>query len=104
MGVFDSYGNAQLKIGDVCCQNFDIGDKVPLPDGVYLDHECIIVILHGKFIAEFEHLTDKWGRAILSDDVLDFSISKCRPYPKKRLRIRKTILKQKQDIAIKRMK
>ena len=66
MGAYDSYGEqaGQLKVGDVSLHHFDVGDTVSIPDGVYLTHVNVIVILDGVFVAEFETLTSKWGGPI----------------------------------------
>jgi len=61
MGVFDYYGSAQLKIGHVSLHAYKVGDEVPIPDGIYLDTAAAVVIKGGKFVAEFPHLTSKWG-------------------------------------------
>ena len=64
MGVYDTYGEqaGQLKVIDtVSLRHYDVGDKVNIPDGIYLTYVNAIVILNGVFIAEFETLTTKWG-------------------------------------------
>jgi len=61
MGVYDYYGSAQLKIGHVSLKTYNVGDDVPIPDGIYLDPSAAVVIKDGKFVAEFPHLTSKWG-------------------------------------------
>ena len=66
MGVYDEYGKkgVQLKVG--CCElkQYKIGEKVSIPDGVYVGHEGIIVILNGKLLAEFDHIIDKYGEIV----------------------------------------
>lgn len=64
MGAYACYGNAQLKVGDDLSQNFQIGDEVPIPDGVYVDYGTVVIIKEGKFLAEFDSLTTKWGDTI----------------------------------------
>ena len=61
MGVYDEYGSVQLKIGDVALRQFEIGDDVPICDGVYVGYDAVIVIVSGVFVAEFPHVTTKWG-------------------------------------------
>jgi hypothetical protein len=63
MGVYNIYGKKriQIKIGDLIMQRFNRGDKVDIPDGVYIGYEGVIVVSGGIFVAEFDHLTDKWG-------------------------------------------
>jgi len=65
MGVYDSYGpnGTQLKVsndGILDLRSFDIGDPVPLDDGVYLSSEIVIVV-GGKLVAVLDRLLDKWG-------------------------------------------
>lgn len=67
MGIYDCYGTAQLKVGDPSLQSFQIGDEVPISDGVYIDYNTIIVIKDGKFLAEFGSLITKWN------DIIDLS-------------------------------
>lgn len=65
MGMFDTYGNVQLKVGDeLYCQDFTIGDSVNIPDGVYLGYEGAVVIVGGVFVAEFGNLVTKWGSRV----------------------------------------
>lgn len=66
MGVYDTYGEqaGQLKVGDVHLHHFNVGDKVSIPDGVYLTYVNVIVILDSVFVAEFEALVTKWGKRI----------------------------------------
>jgi hypothetical protein len=71
MGIYDCYGNAQLKLGDVEMRDFQVGDEVPIPDGVYVDYGAVVVIKDGKFLAEFENLTTKWGDTVDSSVVLE---------------------------------
>ena len=73
MGIYNTYGEngLQLKVGDLCLKHFDLGDKVDISDGIYLEYGGIIVIKDGIFIAEFEELTDKWGGIIKPDELLD---------------------------------
>jgi len=64
MGLFDTYAGVQLKIGDVCLRSFRVGHAVPIPDGIYLAREGIVVIKEGKLLASFEGddiIFDKWG-------------------------------------------
>ena len=58
MGMFDTYGDIQLKVGPCKLLQYKIGDDVLIPDGVY--HECndvyeqAVVILGGKLIANLD--------------------------------------------------
>lgn len=70
MGIYDIYGQVQLKVGDIGMDFYEVGDKVSIPDGVYLGYEGIVVIKDGKFIAEFEEMTTKWGGTIKPADIV----------------------------------
>lgn len=63
MGVYDSYGKlgTQLKVGPRCLIQYEIGDEVEIPDGVYVGYSGAVVIIDGRFAAEFEAITSKWG-------------------------------------------
>ncbi|MBC8462417.1 MAG: hypothetical protein H8D67_30975 [Deltaproteobacteria bacterium] len=71
MGVYDEYGEIQLKVGPCCLVQYDIGDEVEIPDGVYVGHEGLVVIVEGIFIATFEHITTKWGQEVSTASILD---------------------------------
>ena len=70
MGIYDIYGDAQIKIGDVRMNCYKIGDSVPLNDGIYIDHSVAIVIVGGVFVAQFHELYTKWGDQILPEQIL----------------------------------
>jgi hypothetical protein len=61
MGVYDTYGDIQIKAGECVLAEYEIGDETELHDGVYVAHDGIVVIVAGKFVAQFSHLIDKWG-------------------------------------------
>jgi len=71
MGVYNTYGRTQIKVGDLRCNDFEIGDEAEIPDGIYVDHSSAIVIKDGKFIAEFDHIISKWGDIIECDEVIE---------------------------------
>ena len=67
MGVFDTYGNRQMKIGDPRQRQFKVGDSVKesaVDDGVYLDtsesDSKAIVVKDGIFLGEFD-VYGYWG-------------------------------------------
>jgi len=62
--MYDIYGDTQLKIGEVSGQSFKVGEKVPLSDGVYIGNEGIVVVIDGKFVAEFSGIHTKWDDEI----------------------------------------
>lgn len=74
MGMFDSFHfkkgdediEAQLKAGRRLCFNYEEGDNVyneGYEDGIYKDHDNLIVIKDGVFVAGFtvDHLKSKRG-------------------------------------------
>lgn len=70
MGMYDTYGNCQLKAGSCIGSDYKIGDKVPVSDGIYLCNEGAIVIKDGIFVAEFKSLASKWGDKIEIDPII----------------------------------
>jgi hypothetical protein len=58
MGVFDTYGERQMKIGEPWCKYFKVGDNVSVSevdDGVYIDDDGKAIVIKGKiFIGEFD--------------------------------------------------
>ena len=71
MGIYDTYGDVQIKVGEVACRNFEIGDKSPLPDGIYIGLEAAIVIKNGIFVAQFKTIIDKWGNEYCCSEIID---------------------------------
>jgi hypothetical protein len=69
--AYNIYGKRkiELKIGDLKMHQFSQGDKVDIPDGVYVG-SGVVVIHKGKFVAEFDHLVDKWGDPIDVSELL----------------------------------
>jgi hypothetical protein len=70
MGMYDTYGEVQLKVGDVEMRHFQIGDEVPIEDGVYVAREGVVVIADSRFFAYFPKLISKWGDEIDPADVI----------------------------------
>lgn len=70
MGVYDEYAGLQLKVGPCNLDYYDIGDKVPIEDGIYVAWCGVVVIKEGVFVATFEHLLSKWGGVIETKDIL----------------------------------
>lgn len=64
MGLFNTYGECQIKVGDLSLKNFTIGDKTNIPDGIYITLDGIVIIKNGTFIGENEKIFDKWGGEI----------------------------------------
>ncbi len=71
MGLYDTYGETQLKVREADdMRDYKTGDKAEIPDGVYVAHEGVIVIVNGVFVAEFPYLTDKYGGMISTEELL----------------------------------
>lgn len=50
---------------------FKIGDTVPIADGVYLGWDGVVVIDGGRFLAEFDSITDTHAVRYAAADILD---------------------------------
>ena len=63
MGIYDSYEDVQLKVGDVGLACYKRGDPVDIADGVYIAPNGLVVIDQGKLVRVYaEHeIWDKWG-------------------------------------------
>ena len=70
MGVYNTYGEVQLKVGNRCLAHYNIGDKVDIPDSVYVGHEGFVVIVGGVFVALFDHIHTKWGDEMCPGGIL----------------------------------
>jgi len=65
MGVYDTYGDIQLKVGDVSMRYFKIGDEVDIPDGVYFTHLGEAVVIKDCLLIEAtRHIFDKYGERV----------------------------------------
>jgi len=69
MGIYDTYGDTQIKVGDVNMVDYQIGDKASLPDGIYFGYGGAVVICQGLFVAEIplDAVFDKWGGRVEID-------------------------------------
>jgi hypothetical protein len=72
VGLYNTFGDlgVQLKVGELECAHFLVGEPVDIDDGVYIGYSGVIVVDHGIFVAEFPHLTDKWGGEISCDELV----------------------------------
>ena len=74
MGAYDTFGSqgAQLKCGNCEYIHYNVGDKVPIDDGAYLDYGGLVVVIDkGHLVAVVDSLSDKWGGPIDSDEILN---------------------------------
>ena len=71
MGVYDTYGSSQLKVGPCEMKVYKIGDKVWIEDGLYIGDSSFIVIARGIFMAEYDSATSKWGDKVHTDTILE---------------------------------
>jgi len=71
VGVFDTYGEAQIKAGSCSMYTYNIGDKCDLQDGVYVAYEGVVVVVDSIFVAFYEELRDKWGGTINPESIID---------------------------------
>jgi len=60
MGMFDEYDGVQLKVGPRTCHCYNIGDSVPIKDGVYVGWTGFVVIIGGKLSQTFGHINTKY--------------------------------------------
>jgi hypothetical protein len=66
MGVFDTYGDTQLKAGEPWQNHYKPGDKVPISDGIYIDfdepmaRQKAVAVKDGIFIGELD-IYNYWG-------------------------------------------
>jgi hypothetical protein len=74
MGMFDTFGTTQLKAGECLLHQYEIGDSVPLKDGVYAGADNFVVIQNGMFVAELEKLYDNFGSSTTTPDEIEMSI------------------------------
>lgn len=71
MGMYDTYGQCQLKVGECLGTHYQMGDKVDIADGVYLCNEGAIVIKDGIFIVEYEKINSKWGHELDTSELIE---------------------------------
>jgi len=58
----------QFKHGEQGLYDYEIGDEIPINDGIHFAPEGCFVVYEGKVVAIFESkdefLTDKWGNGM----------------------------------------
>lgn len=77
MGAYNCYGEVlqlQLKVGvdnpEEAYKSFSVGDKVDIPDGIYLGESGAVAIHNGILVAETESVFDKWGSQMSLDAMI----------------------------------
>jgi len=73
MGMYDTYEGVQLKAGPCSMNNYEMGDRVELHDGLYIGYEGVIVVGDGKLRGVYKTMTDKWGKKMNLYKVLNLS-------------------------------
>ena len=72
MGIYDIYGETQLKIGDVRMSNYKVGDEdIQLGDGIYIGYEGFVVIKNHQFIVDFPFAVSKWGDIVYPKEIIE---------------------------------
>ena len=72
MGVYNTYGNVQIKCGNYEeFKTYQVGDKCDLKDGIYIGFEGAVVIEDKIFVATFTNLNDKWGNTLDCSKIIE---------------------------------
>jgi len=75
MGIYDTYAGVQVKIGPCEMRCYEIGDDVPIKDGIYAGYEGFFVINKGRLISLHSQITTKFGEKILPTGLLKSRIA-----------------------------
>ena len=55
----------QFKTGERLCLEYEIGDQIPLANGIHFGYEGAFIVMDGKvltvFDAQEQFMFDKWG-------------------------------------------
>ncbi len=73
MGIYNTYGDCQIKAGNIDGTHYHIGDKCDLDSGAYLTYEGIVLIRF-HFVTDIiknEEIFDKYGSKVSLRLVLD---------------------------------
>ncbi len=73
MGIYNTYGNCQIKAGNIDGTHYAIGEKCDLDSGAYLTYEGIVFINNNIVIAITgnEKIFDKYGNNVSLRIILD---------------------------------
>lgn len=82
MGMYDSVWfkgangedvEIQFKHGERVCNNYELGQNIPLPDGLHFGFEGCFVVNNNKVVAVFDSerkfIFDKWGNLLPYPDI-----------------------------------
>lgn len=69
----DKYGRRGIKtaFGKTSGKRFIVGDKVPIPNGMYIGYEGGFVISGGRLIHVSKRIYDRWGMTLRLDDIME---------------------------------
>jgi len=65
--MYNTYMGCQMNIGNCSGKEYQEGDAVDVPDGVYICTEGIVVIKNNRTLAKFNCLRTKWGDVLEKD-------------------------------------
>jgi len=74
MGAYDIIGktNIQIKLDTPCIGLvYNIGDEIPIPDGLYIGYEGYFIVENSIIIYEGKEIFNKWGESLNFRDILD---------------------------------
>jgi|WetSurMetagenome_2_1015567.scaffolds.fasta_scaffold1712409_1 hypothetical protein len=71
MGIYDTYEGCQIKVGHSSMKEFIVGDKVDIPDGIYITFDGIVIIKNSTFIGVNEKIFNKWGAEIDQEKLIN---------------------------------
>ncbi len=71
MAGFNTYGNVLLRIEPTTLSEFEIGQTVPIADGIYCGEEGFIVIQDGRLVMETQTIAGPSGQAIFPEKCLE---------------------------------
>jgi len=75
MGCFDTVGKEyiQLKCTECIMAHYEIGDKIPLSEGLYISYEGWLVVKNDKVLMTGTHIYDKWGNVLEPSKIMDIN-------------------------------
>ncbi len=77
MGLYDTVVDKtkniyiQVKSTECIMMNYEVGDQIPLEDGVHVGHEGVFTVKDGKVSAVYKQIIDKWGGTISPQEILE---------------------------------